>query len=405
MLSVPRTEAPLHEGGFAARAPLRVVVAGGGVGGLETLVALRGLVGPRVALTLVVPEERFSVRALDGFEPFALGATRHHPLAALAADLDADLLRDAVAAVEPGERTVRLASGSRLAYDVLVLAVGASPSPAFEHGLCFERAHEAQAFDEVLADLRAERARDLAIVVPPGVTWTLPAYGLALMVAALEHPPLVTLVTAEHDPLEAFGPPATALASAELAAAGVRLIRAVRAIVAHPKVVEVAPGAQLHTDLIVHLAALRGPGIPGVACDGAGFILVDQGFRARGVDDLFAIGDATAGVRKQGGLAAQQADLVAEQIAQRAGAEHAPRPYRPVLRGLLHTARGPRYLRAGPPGAAPAGEVSEQCLWWPPGPIAARWLVPWLAARVREGAPPSSPRRLPSGAISRAAGA
>jgi sulfide:quinone oxidoreductase len=403
VLSVPRTEAPLRQGGFAAPAPLRVVVAGGGVGGLETLVALRGLVGPRVALTLVAPEEPFSVRALDAFEPLGLGVSQHHPLAGLAADLDARLLCDAVAGIEADERTVRLASGARLAYDVLVLAMSASPFPAFEHGLCFERGHEAEAFDEVLADLRAERAPDIAIVVPPGVTWTLPAYGLALMVAALDSPPHVTLVTHELEPLEAFGPPATALARGELAAAGVRLISGVHAVVAHPKLVSVAPGALLHTDLVVHLPGLAGPDIPGVACDGAGFILVDDGFRVRGVDDLYAIGDATASFPKQGGLAAQQADLVAEKIAQRAGADHAPRPYRPVLRGVLRTAYGPRYLRAGPPGATPPAEVSERCLWWPPGPIAARWLVPWLAARGREGGPLPSPRLLPSGAISRPA--
>ena len=253
--------------------------------------------------------------------------------------------------------------------------------------------------------MRAAGAPDIAIVVPPGATWTLPAYELALMLAALDHPPHLTLVTPEHEPLEAFGPPATALARGEMAAAGVRLLTGVRATVTHPNVVEVAPGVLLHSDLIVHLPEFAGPGMPGVACDSAGFVLVDDAFRAHGAEDLFAIGDAIAGAPKQSGLAAQQADVVAEQIAQRAGAEHAPRPYRPVLRGLLRTAHGPRYLRAGPQGATTPAAVSEQCLWWPPGPIAARWLVPWLAARARVGAPPSPPRRLPSGAISRAAGA
>jgi sulfide:quinone oxidoreductase len=401
-LSVTHTEAPLHQGGFGAPARLRVVVAGGGIGGLETLVALRGLVGPRVGLTLVAPEQRFTVPALDAYEPFGLGAPQHHPLVDLAADLEAALLCDAVTGVDRGERVVRLASGARLAYDVLVLAVGASPSPAFAHGLCLERAHEAEAFDEVLADLRAEERRAVAIVVPPGAAWTLPAYELALMVVALGDARQVTLVTAEHAPLEAFGSPATALARAELAACGVRLRAGVHATIPRPNVVELEPGARLHTDGIVHLAALGGPNILGVARDSAGFILVDDGFRTRGDGNLFAIGDATASARKQGGLAAQQADLVAEQIAQRVGAEHAPRPYRPVLRGLLRTAHGPRYLRAGPPGATPPAEVSEQCLWWPPGPIAARWLVPWLAARGREGSPLPSARLLPLGAISRA---
>ena len=53
--------------------PLRVVVAGAGVGGLETMVALRGLVGRRVALTLVAPQDDFTVHALEVFEPFGVG--------------------------------------------------------------------------------------------------------------------------------------------------------------------------------------------------------------------------------------------------------------------------------------------------------------------------------------------
>jgi sulfide:quinone oxidoreductase len=174
----------------AGRDPLRVVIAGAGVGGLETAVALRGLVGHRVALILVAPEDDFSVRALEVFEPFGLGESDRYPLAELAADLDAALVRDAVVRLEPHTRSVTLRSGARLAYDRLVLAVGARPVPAYEHGVCFERANDPEAFDEVLADLRAELAEEIAMVVPPGATWTLPAYELALMLAAFgEAPP------------------------------------------------------------------------------------------------------------------------------------------------------------------------------------------------------------------------
>jgi sulfide:quinone oxidoreductase len=80
--------------------PLRLVVAGAGVAGLETLVALRGLVGHRVALTLVAPQDDFAVRALEVFEPFGLGCPHRYPVAALAADLDAAFQRDAVARVD-----------------------------------------------------------------------------------------------------------------------------------------------------------------------------------------------------------------------------------------------------------------------------------------------------------------
>ncbi|HEX7299542.1 MAG TPA: FAD-dependent oxidoreductase [Solirubrobacteraceae bacterium] len=379
---------------------LRVVVAGGGVGGLEVLIALRALAGEHVALTLVTPEDDFTVRALDAFEPFGLGRAQRYPLAELAADLDATLRRDAVARVERDDRTVRLQSGDELAYDVLVLAVGAFPYPAYDHGVCFERAHDADALDELVADLRAGLAPRIAIVVPPGCAWTLPAYELALMVAARAKPTELTLVTAEHEPLSAFGAPAAELARTELEAAGVELVVGVRASVPHPTVVQLAPSARLACDRVIHLPLLSGPNCPGVPCDASGFILVDDAFRARDADDLYAVGDATAGSLKQGGLATQQADVVAEHIAWRAGADHPPRTYRPVLRGLLRTSHGVRYLRAEPPGGAISAEVSDTCLWWPASKVAARWLTPWLAARDVAKRPMPEPRRLPSGGLS-----
>jgi sulfide:quinone oxidoreductase len=383
--------------------PLRVVVAGGGIAGLETMVALRGLVGHRVQLTLIDPKDELTIRALEVFAPFGVCRPRSYPRADLAADLDAELVRDAVARVDRDELRVRLRSGDELDYDALVLAVGAFPYPAYEHGVCFTRAEDPAAFSEVLADLRAELAKTIAIVVPPGHPWTLPAYELALMIAAFIGPERLSLVTFEDEPLRAFGPPAAELIRGELERTGVQLLTGVDALVPHPTVVELGPGARLWCDRVVHLPLLAGPHTPGVLCDDAGFILVDEAFRARDADGLYAVGDGTAGPYKQGGLAAQQADVVAELIAADAGSERAARPYRPVMRALLRTANGPRYLRAEPPGGAMSAEVSEKCLWWPPSKVAARWLTPWLAARDLEGRPVTPPRRLPTGGISRVA--
>jgi sulfide:quinone oxidoreductase len=384
--------------------PLRVVVAGAGVGGLETMVALRSLVGHRAALTLVAPQDDFTVHALEVFEPFGLGHAQRYPISGLAADLDATFHRDAVVRVERDDRTVQLQSGDELVYDRLVLAVGAFPCPAYEHGLCFTRAHDADAFDAVVDDLRSGRAERIAIVVPPGCTWTLPAYELALMVAALAAPRQLTLVTSEAAPLSAFGAPASEWVRTALRAAGVDLLAGVSATVPEPTTVELSPGATLACDRVVHLPRLSGPNCPGVPCDGDGFVLVDDAFRVRDDEDVFAVGDATAGPYKQGGLAAQQADAVAEQIAWQLGAEHLPRPYRPVLRGLVRTADGARYLRAEPPGEPTSAEVSDECLWWPASKVAARWLTPWLAARDVERHPPASVRKLPTGGISSARG-
>jgi sulfide:quinone oxidoreductase len=282
-----------------------------------------------VALTLVAPRDDFTARALEVLEPFGVGRAQSYALAELAAELDVAFVRDAVARVEHAEHFVRLQSGEVLPYDVLVLAVGASPYPAYEHGVCFERSHDVEGFDEVVADLRAGLADSVAIVVPPGCSWTLPAYELALMTAALVRPCELTLVTPEHDPLSVFGPPAGRLARTLLEAAGVELVAGVQPTVPHPSVVQVGSGTRLTCDRIVHLPVLSGPNTPGLPCDRTGFIVVGDDFRVRDATDVFAVGDATTGAYKQGGLAAQQADAVAEQIAWRVGTERSPRPYRP----------------------------------------------------------------------------
>jgi sulfide:quinone oxidoreductase len=376
---------PAHE-------PMRVLVAGGGVGGLETLVALRGLAAERVALTLVAPEETFSLRALTVLEPFDGGHPQTFALAELADELGATFHRDSVGRVQPDTMTVRLRSGTELAYDVLVLAVGACPVPAYHHGVSFDRAHEAEAFDELLGDALQGLAPAVAVVIPPGCSWTLPGYELALMIAAwgkagTRTPVAVTLVTPEVEPLEVFGPPASDLALAELAAAGVRLITGARAEVPAHTIVDVRPGERIAVDRVVHLPLLVGPRLRGVPCDTHGFTLVGEHGTVGGELGVYAIGDGTAHALKQGGLAAQQADCVARHIAHMAGAPVASEAYRPVLKALLSTARGPRYLRAAPPGGHGECVVSTRALWWPPSKVASRWLMPFLAARDRGPVP------------------
>jgi sulfide:quinone oxidoreductase len=116
------------------------------------------------------------------------------------------------------------------------------------------------------------------------------------------------------------------------------------------------------------------------------------GCRVPGAADVWAAGDATTFPLKQGGLATQQADAVAEALAAELGATVRPQPFRPVLRGLLLTGGAPLYLRSrlsltGEPVAAATrftsrrlrAAVSGRALWWPPGKIAGRYLAPLLA--------------------------
>ena len=79
-----------------------------------------------------------------------------------------------------------------------------------------------------------------------------------------------------------------------------------------------------------------------------GFTPVDERGRVSGLDDVYAIGDMTSRPLKQGGLAAQQADVAAGAIAAAAGAPVRVELYRPVLRAMLHGGQAPLYLRNPP---------------------------------------------------------
>jgi hypothetical protein len=102
---------------------------------------------------------------------------------------------------------------------------------------------------------------------------------------------------------------------------------------------------------------------------------------------VFAAGDATAFPVKQGGLAAQQADAVAEAIAASVGADIEPQPFRPILRGLLLTGGPPRYLRTDiSGGAGDDSVVSAERLWWPPNKLCGRYLAPFLSNQIGDAA-------------------
>jgi len=105
------------------------------------------------------------------------------------------------------------------------------------------------------------------------------------------------------------------------------------------------------------------------------------------MDGVFAAGDATAFPVKQGGLAAQQADAVAEAIAASAGADVDPQPFRPVLRGVLLTGGAPRYLRSDISGdAGDDSTVAGEASWGPPNKLCGRYLAPFLSAQVGDAA-------------------
>ncbi len=366
--------------------PLHVVVLGGGVAALETLLALRDLAGERVRTTMVAPEEHFTYRALATAEPFALGHARRHPLADVARELGAQLRCEAAATVVAGRHVVLLAGGEELRYDALVVAVGARAARALPRGIAFGEPGARDALQGMLADLDEGYLHRVAFVVPPGSSWPLPLYELALMTAAEVRGmgmdgAQFTLVSTEPSPLSVFGREASETVAGLLEQAGVEFVGGSYANLDGDRLVLAPGGRVIDAQRVVSLPMLLGPDIEGLPGDQNGFIPVDAHGLVAGLEDVYAAGDATNYPIKQGGLATQQADAVAEAIAARAGAPITPSPAHLVLRGKLLTGGVNRFLRHELDGAPEGGRADEQALWWPPNKIAGRYLSPYLHGR------------------------
>src|SRR5262245_38946163 len=110
--------------------PLRVLIAGGGVVGLETLLALRDLAGDLTTRTLLSPEDEFVYRPMAVGEPFARGAAKRHRLDEITSDVGAELVAGRLAAVDAGAGRATLGDGGAIEFDALVIGIGADTEPA-----------------------------------------------------------------------------------------------------------------------------------------------------------------------------------------------------------------------------------------------------------------------------------
>jgi sulfide:quinone oxidoreductase len=365
--------------------PLRVIVAGGGVAGLEAVMALKRTAGDRVAIMLVAPNDEFVYRPLSVGEPFALGAPQTVSLAKFAEEHDAWFRRDTVETVFPETHAIALGDGSDVVYDELIVAVGARRVPAYEHSTPFRGQEDVEAMHGLIKDVEMGYVRRIAFVVPPGISWSLPLYELALMTAqrAFEMGTEVelTLVTPEERPLPVFGAQASADVAAALEEAGIEVhCSAVAEVPARGRVVLHPSGDVIDCERVIALAGIEAIPVKGLPADSAGFLQVDAHCRVGGLEHVYAAGDGTNFPLKQGGLACQQADVAAENIARAAGVALKPATFKPVLRGQLLTGQKPRFMHHDISGrAGDRSESTDHMLWWPPMKVAGRYLAPYLA--------------------------
>jgi sulfide:quinone oxidoreductase len=377
---------------------LHVVIIGGGVAGLEALMALRDLAGDRVEITLVAPDPDFTYKPLAVEEPFSHQPPEQRALDPIVREFGGRFLQAALERVSAAEHSVELSTGESLDYAMLLVCVGGRPKAAFRQGTTFMASGEALRIDDVLASAAAARSQRIAFVVPPGVTWPLPIYEVALMarrraedlrISDLE----LVVVTPESAPLTMFGSAASGEVEALLRARGIAVETSTYAREAGHDSLTLTPGdRRLDAGGIVALPLIVGPGIAGLPCDEQGFIPIDNHARVPDTDGVYAAGDGTTFPIKQGGIATQQADAAAEHIAYRVGASVDPQPFRPVLRGKLLTGEESLHLKHDLGGGTGEGAAALDYLWWPPHKISGRYLAPWLAETTTR-ADPEPPRR------------
>jgi sulfide:quinone oxidoreductase len=344
-----------------------VLIVGGGIAGIEALMTLADLGESRLRLRLVAAHPSFVLRPQILGEPWG-GGPLHIDLARLCRAFGADFTAGTVTDVEAAEHRVRTADGATLDYDRLLLAPGARPALPYTGARVL-------GFGALPPGLATADVGAVAIVIPPGTSWTLPAYELALLTAAHAGRD-VRVVTAEAAPLEAFGPGPHSAVRSLLERGGVAL--------------ETGHSLELGADLgdladtVIALPLLEGPAIGGIGLDRHGFVKVTQDMAVADAQHVHAAGDATDGPIKQGGLAGQQADTAATEVVRSCGGENPPVAYEPVLRGKLIAADGEElYLRRALDGTDP-GRASADPLWKPSGVVCAWRLARWLAYRRGE---------------------
>ena len=283
--------------GAMKEAPIKVMIAGGGVAALEGMMALHELAGERISMQLVTPTPEFAYRPLAVAEPFGLGEARRYDVVRMAADHRAAVHIAGIKSVDTARHRVVTWDGRELPFDVLLVAVGARATTSIPGSVMVQGPGYTGRFRTLLRDLEERRVHNVAFAVPPGASWPLPLYELALMTAThvAEHglrKVRLSLVTPETAPLELFGAAASETVRELLEERGIELH-----LSRYPTRFEDGE-LSLVPDETLAARASREPAAAwlahssaGLPADANGFIPVDLHGLVQGEQDVYAAGD------------------------------------------------------------------------------------------------------------------
>jgi sulfide:quinone oxidoreductase len=392
-----------------------VCIVGAGTAGLEALLSTREVLGESADLRLVAPDREFRYRPMHRDSLFRPARERAIKVADLVAETGASWVRDRVDVVRESERCLLTRDGDTVEFDYLLLAPGARPQRPLAQGYLWERGGDPRFLDEIIRQIAAREVTSVAVAVPRGARWSLPAYELALVLAwsSAGTDAGITLITAEERPLGALGSVASDAVTEELEQANVETITGVELVDApkhgapqltvadliivpeqaedrpdaligkatDPARVRIGAGVAREFQRVISLPVMAGPHIAGVATDRAGFVVVDESLKVSGSDVVWAAGGCIAAALEHSALSARQADAAVAAImaacGHAAGAGSGFGPGAVEITGILLTGQRDQWLAENPIGTP---EPSTRCMWWPPGRAVGERLAHRIAA-------------------------
>lgn len=332
--------------------PVKLVIVGGGFGGIEAALYARRRLGAQVEVTLVSDRATFRYKPYLIYVPFGLRAEELELDLKTLAEAHGFRFRQGRAhALDPARKRLYVGQTS-LAYDALVLATGGSAAADETPGLAqhayaigpprdLERLQGA--FGRLVRDLRAGKSRRIVFLDTPASGWTGPLYELAFMLerwlqwkeARADAKLLVATPEATHLPV--LGPPVHEAIVQELSERGIetRMEATIRRVGAGSLFFE--DGESAPYDLLVAVppqrAAVAWRSLPTTE---RGFLRVEPATRqVEGHPSHYAVGDGAAGPLSMAFSALLQADAAMEHLAARVLGEEPTFAFRSEGRWLM----------------------------------------------------------------------
>jgi sulfide:quinone oxidoreductase len=310
----------------------KVVVVGGGFGGLESALYVRSRLPDEVAITMLSEDDFFLFRPNTIYVPFGLDPKKLRlRLAGPTRRKDIHFVQTRVNEIDPVSRKV-YGGGTTCPYDYLVVATGAHAVLDAVPGFA-EFAQPAWSVDHML-ELRARfhdvfnRAHEgehlqVLFIIPPGNRCCGPLYEITLMLDAwLDRKKIrgsveISLATYEETFVQAFGPRVHDIVADELAARGIRSFTAHELERVDEHEAYFRNGVSIPFDLAVafppYTASTSFHNLP---TDQHGFISTELTSRqVVGHPGVYAVGDASDYPVKQAFMAFLQADAAADHLA------------------------------------------------------------------------------------------